>query len=142
MCWNKRGIFHYCQYSTDGKIVYVNIAWIFIWCQYFPRKRNMRSFRRSSGAIRNTGNSPISSSSTNRVTNGLDGSDTNDVSSLHSDPIATKHISISYAASDPTLVYESVVLFFSLSAFFLQLLHLYRTVWWLPQSYTQYAVVN
>jgi hypothetical protein len=32
-------------------------------------------------------------------------------------------------------------LFFSLSSFFLQLLHLYRTVWWLPQSYEQNAVV-
>jgi len=102
----------------------------------------MRSIRRSSLASRNSASSSIASSNTNRVPNGPEGSDVNHVGTLHSDSIATKHISISYAASDPTLVYESIVLFFSLSAFFLQLLHLYRTVWWLPQSYTQYAVVN
>ena len=102
----------------------------------------MRSIRRSSVASRNPSNSPIPSSNTNRVHNGSEGSETSHVGTLNSDAMATKHISISYAASDPILVYESVVLFFSISAFFLQLLHLYRTVWWLPQSYTQYAVVN
>jgi len=91
-------------------------------------------------ASRNPSNSPIPSSNTNRVHNGSEGSETSHVGTLNSDAMATKHISISYAASDPILVYESVVLFFSISAFFLQLLHLYRTVWWLPQSYTQYAV--
>ena len=53
-----------------------------------------------------------------------------------------RHISISYASTDHDLIYESVILFYSLAAFFLQLLHLYRTVWWLPQSYEQNAVVQ
>ena len=94
----------------------------------------MRSFRRTSVASRN----PVNNNVNNRTeaTEGSEGA-----SPFHADQSSTKHISISYAACDPTLVYESVVLFFSLSAFFLQLLHLYRTVWWLPQSYTQYAVV-
>jgi len=93
----------------------------------------MRSFRRTSVASRN----PVNNNVNNRTeaTEGSEGA-----SPFHADQSSTKHISISYAACDPTLVYESVVLFFSLSAFFLQLLHLYRTVWWLPQSYTQYAV--
>ena len=71
-----------------------------------------------------------------------DGVNLNYMRTFQSDPNSPKHISISYASSDHNLIYESVVLFYSLSAFLLQLLHLYRTVWWLPQSYEKNAVVS
>lgn len=62
--------------------------------------------------------------------------------SLHADPAIPKHIAISYASCEHELVHETVVLIFSFSAFAMQILHLYRTVWWLPQSYTHFALVN
>ncbi|EFX81380.1 hypothetical protein DAPPUDRAFT_303413 [Daphnia pulex] len=88
----------------------------------------------------------------NRSTNGLnsnsnhksaifsEGMNLNYMRTFQSDPNSPKHISISYVSSDHSLVYESVVLFYSLSAFLLQILHLYRTVWWLPQSYEKNAL--
>jgi hypothetical protein len=90
----------------------------------------------------------------NRSTNGLnsnsnhksaifsEGMNLNYMRTFQSDPNSPKHISISYVSSDHSLVYESVVLFYSLSAFLLQILHLYRTVWWLPQSYEKNALVS
>lgn len=53
-----------------------------------------------------------------------------------------KHVSISYDANDNELVYETIVLFSAAAAFLTQLLHIYRTVWWLPQSYQYTAVVG
>lgn len=104
----------------------------------------MRSTRRTSVANRNTSN-PILNTNLNG-SNGKsaifsEGMNLNYMRTFQSDPNSPKHISISYASSDHNLIYESVVLFYSLSAFLLQLLHLYRTVWWLPQSYENNAVV-
>lgn len=101
--------------------------------------------RRTSVANRNAGNPALNTNSNGP--NGKsaffsEGMNLNYMRTFQSDPNSPKHISISYASSDHNLVYESVVLFYSLSAFLLQLLHLYRTVWWLPQSYENNAVVS
>lgn len=104
----------------------------------------MRSLRRISVEKRNSLTSTTAGSNSSKSTSETSScSRTTFSPDQHRETIVNpKHISISYASTDHDLVYESVVLFYSLSAFLLQLLHLYRTVWWLPQSYEQNAVVN
>lgn len=68
----------------------------------------------------------------------LEGMNVNIVRAVQNAP---KHVSISYSACDHELLYETIVLFSATIAFFAQILHIYRTVWWLPQSYQSQAVV-
>nr|CAH0105905.1 unnamed protein product [Daphnia galeata] len=105
----------------------------------------MKNIRKTSVANnRNTNGSNFNSISTgqNMQKSAIfsEGMNLNYMRTFQSDPNSPKHISISYESSDHSLIYESVVLFYSLSAFLLQILHLYRTVWWLPQSYEKNAL--
>ncbi|CAG2067010.1 unnamed protein product, partial [Timema podura] len=54
--------------------------------------------------------------------------------------ISPKHIPIPSVPHDGSVMFEVVMFLFTATASFLQFLHLYRTVWWLPQSYTKYAM--
>nr|CAD7392022.1 unnamed protein product [Timema cristinae] len=54
--------------------------------------------------------------------------------------ISPKHIPIPSVPHDGSVMFEVVMFMFTATASFLQFLHLYRTVWWLPQSYTKYAM--
>ena len=97
----------------------------------------MRSLRRTNA------NSTGNASNTSQRPSNIDQNNFSFLAtSFHTGENSPKHISISYSSSDHDLFYETVVLLFSLSSFFLQLLHLYRTVWWLPQSYEVNAVVS
>ncbi|CAG0887551.1 unnamed protein product [Cyprideis torosa] len=51
-----------------------------------------------------------------------------------------KHVPIPHISQDSTLIFEGNMFLFTVLALALQYLHLYRTVWWLPHSYNQYAV--
>jgi hypothetical protein len=107
----------------------------------------MKNIRKTSVANnRNTNGSNFNSISTgqNMQKSAIfsEGMNLNYMRTFQSDPNSPKHVSISYESSDHSLIYESVVLFYSLSAFLLQILHLYRTVWWLPQSYEKNALVS
>ena len=119
----------------------------------------MRSFRRNSPAV-NANTRPTQSARGNtsnsnnaRVDNSSSSSQPTETSNSgsasssrcpnpQSSQMSTKHLCITFPPADHKLLHETVFLLFSVCAFFLQLLHLYRTVWWLPQSYTHHAVVN
>lgn len=53
-----------------------------------------------------------------------------------------KHIPIPHIPQESTIVFELYMFIFTTVASFLQFLHLYRSVWWLPQSYTRYTMVR
>ncbi|CAH0559658.1 unnamed protein product [Brassicogethes aeneus] len=55
-------------------------------------------------------------------------------------PPAPKHIPFPNIPVENELIFESVMCFFTIVCTFLQYLHLYRSVWWLPHSYTNNAV--
>ncbi|KAJ9588511.1 hypothetical protein L9F63_018123 [Diploptera punctata] len=54
--------------------------------------------------------------------------------------ISPKHIPIPSIPQDGNFVFEINMFIFTGMTSFLQFLHLYRTVWWLPQSYTRYTM--
>lgn len=56
--------------------------------------------------------------------------------------LAPKHVPIPTIPADGQLLFEALSLGTSLVAASLQLLNLYRTVWWLPQSYNEYSMVS
>lgn len=53
-----------------------------------------------------------------------------------------RHISLPPLPADSELMFEIIAFVFTSMALFLQLLNLYRTVWWLPHSYNTYAIVS
>ncbi|XP_012255913.2 transmembrane protein 39A isoform X2 [Athalia rosae] len=55
-------------------------------------------------------------------------------------PLAPKHVPIPVVPIDGQLSFEALSLGISTVAVGLQLLNLYRTVWWLPQSYNEYTM--
>ncbi|XP_043269249.1 transmembrane protein 39A isoform X2 [Venturia canescens] len=55
-------------------------------------------------------------------------------------PLAPKHVPIPAVPVDGQLMFEALSLGISIVAACLQLLNLYRTVWWLPQSYNEYSL--
>lgn len=55
--------------------------------------------------------------------------------------LAPKHVPIPTIPVDGQLLFEALSLATSLVAASLQLLNLYKTVWWLPQSYNEYSMV-
>lgn len=57
-------------------------------------------------------------------------------------PVPPKHIPYPYIPQDGTLLFETMTFVFTLIAAGLQFLNLYRTVWWLPHSYTNQAMVR
>lgn len=54
--------------------------------------------------------------------------------------VSPKHIPIPGIPQDGNFVFEVIMFVFTGMTSFLQFLHLYRTVWWLPQSYTRYTM--
>lgn len=56
--------------------------------------------------------------------------------------LAPKHVPIPVVPVDGELTFETLSLIFAIVATFLQLLNLYRTVWWLPYSYNAYSMVR
>ncbi|XP_067216362.1 transmembrane protein 39A isoform X2 [Linepithema humile] len=54
--------------------------------------------------------------------------------------LAPKHIPIPVVPVDGQLTFEALSLFISIIAACLQLLNIYKTVWWLPHSYNSYSV--
>lgn len=53
-----------------------------------------------------------------------------------------KHIPFPYIPQDSELLFEIMNFIFTLVATGLQFLNLYRTAWWLPQSYNNQAMVS
>lgn len=56
--------------------------------------------------------------------------------------LAPKHVPIPIVPVDGQLTFEALSLAISIVAACLQLLNLYRTVWWLPYSYNNYSMVR
>lgn len=56
--------------------------------------------------------------------------------------LAPKHIPIPAVPVDGKLSFEALSVVVSIIAACLQLLNLYRTVWWLPNSYNGYTMVR
>ncbi|XP_022197457.1 transmembrane protein 39A [Nilaparvata lugens] len=54
--------------------------------------------------------------------------------------IAPKHIPMPTLPHDSSIVFEVIMFVYTVTATFLQFLHLYRSVWWLSQSYTRYSI--
>ncbi|KAK6640916.1 hypothetical protein RUM44_012614 [Polyplax serrata] len=54
--------------------------------------------------------------------------------------VTPKHIPIPHIPQESTIIFELYMFIFTTVASFLQFLHLYRSVWWLPQSYTRYTM--
>ncbi|KAK9511404.1 hypothetical protein O3M35_000065 [Rhynocoris fuscipes] len=54
--------------------------------------------------------------------------------------VSPKHMPVPALAHDSNVTFEVLMFMFTATATFLQFLHLYRTVWWLPKSYTRYAM--
>lgn len=61
---------------------------------------------------------------------------------LSSKIVSLKHIPIPNIPQESIIVFELYMFSFTTMASFLQFLHLYRSVWWLPQSYTRYTMVS
>lgn len=61
---------------------------------------------------------------------------------LNSKVMSPKHIPIPHIPQESAIVFETYMFAFTTVASFLQFLHLYRSVWWLPQSYTRYTMVR
>lgn len=55
--------------------------------------------------------------------------------------LAPKHVPIPAIPVDGQLTFEALSFGISIVCASLQLLNLYRTVWWLPQSYNEYSMV-
>ncbi|KAJ8675443.1 hypothetical protein QAD02_011229 [Eretmocerus hayati] len=55
-------------------------------------------------------------------------------------PLAPKHVPIPTIPVDGQILFEAVSMGTSIVAASLQLLNLYKTVWWLPQSYNEYSM--
>ncbi|XP_073982400.1 transmembrane protein 39A [Rhodnius prolixus] len=64
----------------------------------------------------------------------------NNVEGNQSKTISPKHMPVPVLPQDSNVTFEVIMFLFTGTATFLQFLHLYRTVWWLPQSYTRYAM--
>lgn len=56
--------------------------------------------------------------------------------------LAPKHVPMPSTPADSLLFFEAVSFAICIVAACLQLLNLYKTVWWLPQSYNEYSMVS
>lgn len=59
---------------------------------------------------------------------------------ISSKVVSPRHIPVPSLPQDSSVLFEVVMFTFTAMATFLQFLHLYRSVWWLPQSYTRYSM--
>lgn len=59
---------------------------------------------------------------------------------ISSKVVSPRHIPVPSLPQDSNVLFEVVMFTFTAMATFLQFLHLYRSVWWLPQSYTRYSM--
>lgn len=57
-------------------------------------------------------------------------------------PAAPKHFPFPNTPMDNDFFFEAFMCFFAICTTALQFLHLYRSVWWLPNSYTRLAMVS
>lgn len=55
--------------------------------------------------------------------------------------VLPKHCHLPEIPSDPNMSFEAMLYFFGVIAMGLQYINLYRTVWWLPHSHANYALV-
>lgn len=55
--------------------------------------------------------------------------------------LVPKHVPIPVIPTDGHLMFEALSLVVSIIAASLQMLNLYRSVWWLPHSYNNYSMV-
>lgn len=56
--------------------------------------------------------------------------------------VLPKHCHLPEIPSDPNMSFEAMLYFFGVIAMGLQYINLYRTVWWLPHSHANYALVT
>lgn len=56
--------------------------------------------------------------------------------------LVPKHVPVPVVPMDSHLTFEALSLIVSIIAASLQMLNLYRTVWWLPHSYNNYSMVR
>ncbi|XP_075227233.1 transmembrane protein 39A isoform X2 [Lycorma delicatula] len=54
--------------------------------------------------------------------------------------ISPKHIPVPTLPHDSSMVFEVIMFVYTVMATVLQFVHLYRSVWWLSQSYTRYTI--
>ncbi|XP_014260397.1 transmembrane protein 39A-A isoform X2 [Cimex lectularius] len=54
--------------------------------------------------------------------------------------VSPKHMPMPSLPQDGNITFEVIMFFFTCAVTFLQFLHLYRSVWWLPNSYTKFAM--
>ncbi|KAG5305600.1 T39AB protein, partial [Acromyrmex insinuator] len=98
------------------------------------------------GSTARSGNGNISSVNTNGRSNSGERASANGADDKRFDEIyggrslAPKHIPIPAVPVDGQLSFEALSLVVSIIAACLQLLNLYRTVWWLPNSYNGYTM--
>lgn len=57
-------------------------------------------------------------------------------------PTPPKHFPFPNTPVDDDLFFEALMFCFTITGTALQFLHLYRSVWWLPHSYTNQAMVT
>ncbi|XP_015512102.1 transmembrane protein 39A isoform X1 [Neodiprion pinetum] len=96
---------------------------------------------RSNNSSRSQLNSSGGSYGGNGGPNSLGGVDDKKINeNWSSRPLAPKHVPIPVVPVDGQLSFEALSLGISTVAVGLQLLNLYRTVWWLPQSYNEYTM--
>jgi len=99
------------------------------------------------GSTARSGNGNVSSVNTNGRSNSGERTSANSADDKRFDEIyggrslAPKHIPIPAVPVDGQLGFEALSLIVSIIAACLQLLNLYRTVWWLPNSYNGYTMV-
>lgn len=102
--------------------------------------------RRNPGGRSNSGRPQFNSSGTTHggigAPNSIGGIDDKKISDTwNGRPLAPKHVPIPVVPVDGQLSFEALSLGISTIAVGIQLLNLYRTVWWLPQSYNEYSMV-
>lgn len=61
---------------------------------------------------------------------------------ISSKVVTPRHIPLPTLPNDSSLMFEVIMFSFTAMTTFLQFLHLYRSVWWLPQSYTRHSMVR
>lgn len=53
-----------------------------------------------------------------------------------------KHVHLPHIALDSNLVFELMSFMYAIMSLCLQYINLYKTVWWLPHSHANYALVS
>lgn len=96
--------------------------------------------RSSSSNVSSANANGRSNSGERASTNGTDEKRLDEI--YNGKPLAPKHIPIPMVPVDGQLSFEALSLIFSIIAACLQLLNLYRTVWWLPNSYNGHSMVR